>query len=465
MKKITYTALLAGMLTLPSFAQTDNTAALPEVYGFYPDCEYPVLESVRVKRKMLMKNNMVDKVSEKNAGSESIEKIQKMALEKGASGVILTGRKVLNVANNVISKKAKNQAMLEITADLVGECDGEWAFSKRPTPLDISGKKKLHLELGTISGWQKQIVLDINDTYEKHEPALKNNLIDLKQVYGLALGASTEEALALYGTPTLHLSLGTNAQLLGFGRNHWLVFVDNRLHSIGSKNHWLSAEVVNHVPFDDRFGSDWAVLDQVSAADDISKAMSLPGAKSNGKKKEIVIPGNDSQLVIWFDGAVEGKDKVVQKVTGYSLQSKNMPEIVNADDNKNVYSAIQAYLQQEEQDGFETKQIADYTIGEIWLDKRSKMLMFNGHLLALIKGDSVSRLHFLEQVFSDAFQPQNSHWLFNRVKQGQSMDEVVNTLGDEAFGFDDTLEVSTEPYTKELYFYNDKLIAADVAIF
>ena len=415
---------------------------------------------------MLMKNNELDRNSERFASSESLKKIRKIAAEKGAAGIILTRRNLLNESTRSISKVQKKQPMLEITAQLLGACNNaDWVFSDKPAPVDVDGNTKLHLNLGSIGGWKKDIVLEVGDKYSKHEPELANSQIDFEQAFGLSLGSSIEQALSTYGTPSLHMSLGNNAQLLGFGRNHWLMFVNNQLHSVSSKNHWLSSEVVNYIPFDERFGDSWSVLGKISENDDIGIALKQPGAKQHNSSKRVIIPGKNSQLVLWFDGVVKDNDKIVQKITAYSLQRKDKVQGGKPGDNQQVYSVIHGYLQQEEQLGFERQQVQPMAIGEIWQDKMSKILLFNGHLMALVKGESVSKLYFLEQVFNDDYQPEKSGWVFNRVKQGQSMDDVMTLLGDEAFGFDDTLEVSTEPYSKQLFFYDDKLIAAEVAIF
>ena len=466
LKTIKNTIACSCLLAFSTLANATDSDALPPIYEFYPDCDYPVIETIKVKRKMLMKNNELDRNSEKFASSESLKKIRKIAAEKGAAGIILTRRNILNERTRSISKVQNKQPMLEITAQLLGACENsDWVFSDKPAPVDTDGKTKMHLNLGTIGGWKKDIVLEVGDKYSKLEPELANKQIGFEQAYGLPLGASVEQAMSTYGTPSIHMSLGDNGQLLGFGRNHWLLFVNNQLHSVSSKNHWLSSEVVNYIPFDERFGDSWSVLGKISESDDISVALKQAGAKRQNSTKQVIIPGTNSQLVLWYDGVVKDNDKIVQKITGYSLQRKVHANTDKPNDSQQVYAVIHNYLQQEEQLGFERQQVQPMAIGEIWQDKMSKMLLFNGHLMALVKGESVSKLFFLEQVFSDDYQPEKSGWAFNRVKQGQTMDDVMTLLGDEAFGFDDTLEVSTEPYSKQLYFYDDKLIAAEVAIF
>ena len=75
-------------------------------------------------------------------------------------------------------------------------------------------------------------------------------------------------------------------------------------------------------------------------------------------------------------------------------------------------------------------------------------------------------IHYLENAFTHKRQ---SKWYFNRIEQGQTLQQIMSILGDEAFEFDGVVEYSADKYQKELYFEDVsgqmRLYAAEVTVY
>jgi hypothetical protein len=86
-----------------------------------------------------------------------------------------------------------------------------------------------------------------------------------------------------------------------------------------------------------------------------------------------------------------------------------------------------------------------------------------------VRGTSINKLHYIERVFTEHSSEEDQAWTFKRVSQGQSLEQVMQILGPDAFNFDDTVEVDAASYTKKLFFEQingqNKLIAAEVSVY
>ncbi|GGA82457.1 hypothetical protein GCM10011369_25550 [Neiella marina] len=455
-----------------SVATTATAQDLPPVLDHYPDCQYDTISSASVKKKFVIKSGSIDRESEQRAIREAIFELRQQAQNAQAYGVILTGwsnhvARWSNVLEDVREggRLDNHKPELEVFGDLIGHCDGAMRFSNRVTPINQYGQQQM--ALGGIHGLKKTIVFNVEPGNPRYQPTLAHSIVDFDRgAYGAKLGMTMSQIEQVYGTPSLRFAMTKDTVLLSYGRRQWLVFNNDQLVEITTENRWFSSDLVNHIPFDERFDDDqWQLWGTVSNNTAFDQLKSKIDKKMDADDHSVVIQDGDQQLTLWLTGVVENNNQISRKVTGYTLSQQHVEQTKLALNPNQINAVISNHFNQQTETELESQHVEDFAIGEIWVSKTAKMLLFDDHVTVLLKGKSVDKLYFLEHVFSDQWQPRDQPWSFLRVSQGQSMEDAIAILGDDAFAEEDSIELMADNYSKELYFYDGKLIAAEVTIY
>lgn len=458
-------------LLLGTFYTHAEQQELPEVLDFYPECEYRVIKEVSRRNALPANNRSVSSEEKQTAKRKLIENIRLVARDYVADAIILTGSRSMLEREQFSSNKTKIKLKNFMRAELL-DLDG--CINKDghvPTPFDKNGIKQ-RLQSGKVD-LQHSVSFVVDNGKERKTPAVDNNVVATDTgVYGAALGSSSESIRVQFGTPMLEYQLDPDTLLLGFGRSLWLVFRNNKLVSAGNVNRWFSRDLVNFIPFDPRFDNKkWNVQGMVSKGMPVAEAQIKTNASLHQDKELLLVSHDDVELAMFYTGYIEEETRVVQQVRAFELRRPNQ-ESYYLDDKQldgRVSEQLAIYLKDGTSEGLTTTYLKSKPLGSIWLNKLSNMLIYSGNMMAVAKGEHITKLHFVENVFERSYFSPSEPWEFARAKQGQSMQSLAELLGEQIFTYDDQLQVSADKYNKNLYFDNKtgeyRLYAADVSIY
>jgi hypothetical protein len=431
-----------------------------ELFRFYPACDYEVVDTVKVSRRLRFSTGSTDAESLAKTRDEIINDILDIAQKRRVDGVILTKKSV--VLDSLASESRVVRNRVSFTAQLVNNCAKDAALSAKATPYDANGLRKFALNFESKIRAKKQhtITYEVN-TDKLPLPPIKSFSIDFEQgVFGLPLQSTYDEAVALFGRPAGVYALDDDLLLVSYGRDFWLTFTNKKLVNVTNRNVWFSNEFLSMLDFDARFEQQgWRILDKVlydMPMGKVEKALNTQQGSSH-----TVVLQRSSQTI-----SIEGIAK--------SVERNQKPEYV-----ANFYSVSQTDFEPNRLDVAHALHIADklsqytngapefvdvdtlksYAIGKVASDRDTSLLIMDNHLVVDVTGSTVNKVYLLDSVFSKNRLTFNSPWQFGSLKQGQPIDEVKLLLGDNLFSFDDMIEVSGDKFNQEFFFvgYEDEL--------
>ncbi len=455
-----------------------SAASQPEIHDYYPQCEYTPLDVVTVKRRVKYVNGQVTNIKVANATQLLINKLLGIASDKKAQAILLIDRKIGD-RNNTHDEKStdyKRKSTLDyfylsFTAQLVTLCEPVPGFAKKLTPYNKFGIKQHRLNLGVVKGWEKQISLNIFSN-QRQSPTITDRTISASTgLFGIALESPYSQVISKLGTPTFAMQFNERQQLLAYGRDIWLTFMDNKLVHVTNQNIWLSRELVNMLDFDERFQEqDWKLEGKITNNQALEEAERL--IAHSGSKNSLTIHHDKNTLHIHSEASRNSHTKEnTNNVTGYTLELSDsaISSTPKIPDSSGVSQNIFTYIDDTDRDGSSTEHLRASAIGRARIDSTSELLFYDNHLVVAVRGTSINKLHYIERVFAKNSAIEVKAWTFKRVSQGQSLKQVMQVLGSDAFNFNGTVEVDATTYTKKLFFERTngqkKLVAAQVSVF
>lgn len=451
--------LTLNLFIFSVFAAVNAAVKKPEVLDYFPQCDYQVLEKKTYKYKIEKTNK--NSVLTQNDLDKTIEillrRMQDRATDIQADAILLVDRDIEDVEGKSWTKSLSNHTLLKYTAEIINQCEPIQGRAKKPTPFDKTGAPQKEILLGTL-GWQTQIEFAMPSNRTRIEPELNDSLVSIDSgLYGVKLSTSLKQVIKTFGTPTIIMRLNAQQQLIAYGRRHWLWFDDGLLVKVATDAGIFATEFTNLLAFDDRFEAQkWLINGTIKHNDDFRAQTQT--TIQDGKTLKVL---SDTFLS-------QSTDKSEPKVIGFEL-SLNSAEISNRVEigaTKELQDFINSYLESENTAELLISEFNMQPIARIWKDGAKELLLFDHHMVIEVTGKSVSRVFYLENVFN---YDNPAKWQFSRVEQGQTLEDVMSVLGDDAFEFDGVVEYSGDKYQKELYFEDVdgkmRLYASEVAIY
>lgn len=455
------------LLTVSFIAQAQ---AEVELYQYYPNCDYPILEEAQASGRIRLGAGDSLEHSVEKARLMVIEQLLNEAREKGADGVILIDKEI--ELSDGVKHSRINRNQVSFTAQLVNNCFSDAPLSDRPTPFDEKGLKRQSLKSQTLSFSDVQYRLVIDAGVKRQTPKLSSHSINFSEgAYGLPLDSTEQQAVDRFGTPTARFHLNEQLTLLAYGRDMWLTFEQGKLVDISNENSWLSNELLSMQAFDDRFAAQsWQVLEGIThnmpiddlPADFIAKGNSpVHLAQSNGNQV-LSLHGEALRMV--------HEEKPEYTLAYYHLAKQGYsPRPLAIAINPIIADRLNQFLTNQEREGLQVNALQKYAIGQIWVDKHTQLLVMDNHYVLEIKNGMLNKVHLLESAFDKARLQTAQYWQLGALRQGQGLEQIEAHLGDDVFAFGDTLEVSKEHYLQELFFIesSDGLVlnTAEIAIY
>lgn len=458
-------------MLLGSFSANADQGEKPQILNFYPDCEYRVIEEINRRNAIPMKNRSVSPEEKQAARHKLIESIRHVARDHSADAIILTGSRAILEQEQFSSNKTKIKLKSSMRAELLDleGCD-TWQ-GKRPAPFDKTGVKQ-RLQSAKVR-LQHSVSFVVDNGKARDKPVVDSDKVAINSgIYGVALGSDIEEVVAVFGTPMLEYQLDADTVLLGFGRSLWLVFRDNELISAGSINRWFSRDLINFIPFDPRFDNrDWRVEGEVTKGMPVADALRITGASHLKDKEQLLLRDDNAELVMSYTGYIEDESRVVKQIRAFELRRPDIG-VYSLDEtllDDGVSERVSGYLHDDNADSLTTNTLLSIPLGSIWLDKLTKMLIYNSNMTAEAKGENITKVHFVENVFDHEYFVPGKPWTFAGTTQGQSLKFIAEQLGERVFAYDDQLQVNGDKYVKNLYFDNKSgeylLYAAEISVY
>lgn len=451
-----YTYLLCLTVTSTALAATQE----PVVLDYFPQCDYQVLETKTFKYKIEKpsKNSVLTQEDLGKTIEVLLGRMRERAIDLKADAILLVDREVAGIEEKTWTKNQDEHVLVKYTAEIIKQCQPIRGRAKKPTPFDKSGAPQKQIQLGNIGGWQRQIEFAMPSNRKRDEPELINSVVSIDNgLYGVKLSSPFEQVIETFGTPTVVIRLNAQQQLVAYGRHHWLWFADGLLVKVATDAGIFATEFTNLLAFDDRFEAQNWQIDGAIKQNDVYRADAAT-----------ITQGGKTLKVLSDTFLSQSSDKSVSKVIGFALylnsaEISNRIEVANT---KELQETIDNYLDSENIAELLISNLDTEPVARIWKDATTELLLFDHHMVIEVTGKSVSAVKYLENVVN---YKHKSDWQFNRVKQGQTLEQVMSILGDDAFEFDGVVEYSGDKYLKELYFENVdgqmRLYGADVSIY
>ncbi|TRY32855.1 hypothetical protein [Aliiglaciecola sp. M165] len=448
-----------------------TTLAQPKVYKYFPQCDYELLDTVRFSQKVEQEKGILTEARMQDTSARIIKKLLNKAKDLNADGILLVDRRIEGRDKESWTKNRDKHTIVRLTAEIINQCQPDPSIAKKATPFDESGRPQKQLQLGSIGGWQQEIILTLPQNEKRHTPPLANANVSFENgIYGVTLGMTYKDVIAKFGTPTFVMQPSNETALIAYGRKHWLSFVAGNLTKVSSRSPWFTKEFTNLLAFDERFEeAKWQVNGLIGNGDSFKQAQKiLPNAKPS--KSVLILTSGDNQITLFSDSYYgKSEEYANQVITGFSLQSQHhqtLP-VPRTDSAPEVLTAITDYLEDSDRNQLTLEMLPATPIAKGWLDSKSNLYLYGHQLVLQEKGNSLNKLTFVENVYEGG--SNSLRWQFNGVKQGQSFDEVIEILGDDAFGFDDLIEFSGDAFSQQLYFYEDnnqmRLFSSEITIY
>lgn len=417
--------LLSCFVTVSSQAQT----TLPDILDYYPSCQYEITDTLTIEKKFFAKNR--DRVQR-----ALLESIQRKAKVKGANAIVLLDQKITHKDRHS-SSRTYDSIMSYHLQLLNSQCDRK-VSSEQVTPYNSQGNKNLildlELDLGTHKTKKRNLLLG---TY-KHTPAQKNISIDKNisingSIYGVAMGTSIEQVTDKLGPYNVVVRVNDKQRIIGYGRNNWFYFEDNKLFGFATDLPLIPQYLLNAIPFVDRFDdSSWFLENALSTQTASVKGLAklYKGKTENISEDAIQFAHNNVVTIVNFDYFLDvNTDKRNQVVTGVQVFDKRFtaPKLSEIKQLSNTISIDESIYQELLKKGADRQNFREL-FGHPWLtiatSDHSSIQAYNNNVTVEELKSGIYKISFGRKIISSVpIQP----WFLGPFKQKA----VKSTLKDE----------------------------------
>lgn len=448
-------------------------AVAVEVLDYYPACDYELLETVKKHRKISLTNNVVTPDEKQNAATRLIASLKKSAAEAGAEALLIIDSNVERPNKRENSNIGSRQYRLFMTAEFINTCPPEEGRKRIVTGFGKDGVKEMEISLAKISAWQKEIEFSEPQSQKFLRPPLAAFTANLSSgVAGLKLGYTKQKVLQTLGTPTFEMFIAPEQQMLAYGRSFFVVFERDILRFVSTDVPWFSASFLSILPFDDRFDDNKFVVEGVPQGTNLSKNMDLVVDFKQHLGKWV--KATDVAVLTLTTEQYHSKHSINSETSlvGFSMYSPGyeLNFELNFADTNYIYNHLTQWLASRNDEGkLSLASLSAKPLGVGQLDRTTSVYLFSNHLVVEKVGSTVSKVHLLESVFNRNYVTADASWHYGEIKAGMSKQAVINVAAGEVFEWEESLEISTDSDSQNLYFYSSgddlTLYAAQILIY
>jgi hypothetical protein len=450
-----------------------HSSELPEILDYYPDCDFKVIGEVTkgTKQRGTFKESFSYK-EKMPIVRRLFKQIQEHAKEKQADAIIIIEQTIKSNLFEINSGKQRAVRKVGYTAQLIDLNRCENTNGSKVTPYDHDGTQQIGgTKTFTLS---KQIQISSPQEDARNMPTITSNNISLTEgIYGVKLGTPFEKVVNSFGSPSIIFTADNRHKILSYGRRHWFVFQDDKLVEAGNVNKWFSKELVNQIPFDERFDDmSWIIDEKVNAKAPLDQVQNKLGAKLlSGHQKLISETPNEVQTLTFSTYVNKPSAPTSLLLDSFEIRQKsyNPDNLSILYSYQGVYEQISNHLMDQSNKTLQPSALSTVPLAKIWLNEISYKLVYSPYLIATVRGNDIVKLYFTENLFQSEGMPKRTNWSFLRVSQWQTLHEVTELFGKGEPGFSGELLVTTDGYVKRLYFDDvdgeSKVVAANITIF
>ena len=408
------------------------------ILSFYPACDYQVLDKTTVSiRTDTPKSNAIT--------LELLSRIQNKANEAGAEAIILTERALVEVAadKRYLDGSTYKTFRYGFTAEFISLCDNKTAMSSKRTPFNDRGKKAGEsLSFGVIH--TPQIVIDWSKSIvrrQKHSIS-DTNVSDTGTIYGIPLLSKFDDVVAVFGDPNVELYVSPIIKLIGYGRNHWLEFQDDKLMRVYTEQPLFTVTGLNFIPLIDFYDdNEWLINNEYGF-----KSSPL---KQRVKKPSYVIKKADTELTLKLD-------KISNPVlTGFDITALKYQRPIIAAPNATVSHLTEDNLLTLSNEDFTLEQRIESLgqINGIIYDKHSlRKYLIGTNMVVSVRNNTIREIELIENLFNSS--SENPNWQVFNFTNGEAYDAVLEKLSTDAIDTGYDIFITEDNYELTLRFYD-----------
>ncbi|MEW9797059.1 hypothetical protein [Alteromonas sp. CYL-A6] len=427
------TTLLASTL----FVVTGAAHALPDVVSHYPNCDYTVIDTVTASQALQYERDYgnSDQLARHLAGL--IERLRKIGEDKGADSIAISAKS--------IAPFRSGHSTLSLSAQLITDCHDASGTLGPLTPYNAMGQQQFEAGSNT-STMQFSVQLDIALEEDRPDIGDDTDISPRSGMYGLPLGTGVQEVEARFGTPVFRLVPYAGALLVAYGRDHILMFHEDKLAAVTVGDSPFTAELTNHLPFDPRFDDrQWQLAGGYQKGQILTQGADVATPENTGEVSLTLL--TESYLSSGYDVSEE-------QVVGFTLAQREAPGI-------DWQKALQHMMRPATGDYLGHYLAASDDVGGVTLDTLpgkprgvssldggSRYYLYDASTLVKAAGDNVTRVYMNPNFFRFVSSPQP--WTLGAFAYGQSEQAAVRAAGDDGFLFDHVLTIEKDNYLLEL---------------
>lgn len=434
--------LLATLFTCSAHFSVAQTQ--PEVLKYYPACDYAVIDTTTVHQ-TISYHEFKPRVEQVQKQFErAIERLKEQAQDANASGIAIVDKKVKGTKHN--------HASLRVEAELISACHGPAEGSGKPVPINARGERQRQIATGAYS-FEFSITIENDRGKDIQRPELGDNRTVGPEagIYGLPLGASKAQMLDAFGTPTFELGVAPETQLISYGRDHWLTFIDDALVQVRSASPLFSRSFINHLPFDDRFDDrQWHVTPTLKKGAVITPDTTTLVTGASAPDAARVEIFTETYLA-------NAQQHTEVKVTGFALTDSPHPPSFPLPDamySNDALSALAAKLNAADTATLTIDDMTSPVYGRMRTTRDGQRHLLNVFTLVETMGKALSKI-YINPGFVQSRDAEHGDWQFGDFYFGQTEKEALAVAGDNAFYFNNMLEYEQDNYTANIYLEPD----------
>lgn len=231
--------------------------------------------------------------------------------------------------------------------------------------------------------------------------------------------------------------MGKGLQIIGYGRSHWLYFVDGQLAEVTSQSQLFSYTFINQLAFEERFD------DRTWLAGGLAKGQKV--AADEVVQLEQQSSSAEARLALHTEVYLANNQQYKRReVTGFTLSQPqfSLPaaQIVAelSHHNDPFLKFVSAQLANSQPINVNAIPLSPDAMADG--GGRTKLWLFGTNALASLFGDTLSTVRVRPDYFRQ-ISNQAQRWQFGDFYHGQSLQAALDAAGEDAFYFRDSIEI------------------------
>lgn len=438
------------ILIISVFLLVSEVGAEPQILNYFPSCEYKIIDSITLKQSLKKNKQSSAEGQLRESTAMLLNRIKKKATENNAVGILLVDKKIVVPSQRTSLSLTKESSAAEgyilFKAELISGCDGNYQFENKRTKYNSYGDPQRVIAMKTELE-QFTLVLPPISRVKKTmiKPEVSSlNVSFLEGTFGIRVHMLKDEVIETIGSPTSEFQTTANQSVFSYGRNLWVVFENNRVIKVLSRNQWLSNSLVNLLAFDDRITNKWKIMGIIEKG--MSRDLLLDTGLGKFVEKHLYVISDASGASIQIRlGLVIDGDKTGWEVESFSYglleQMHLYDEKTLLRDTTNLYDVIYNIIQDMSEHGkaYRALKIDAVPIFRAVDNNGNIVKAYDNSLSIVFDNNELSSLSISESLF--LYGSAKREWAFGPFYFNQHEDELREIYGEEIFELGDYWEM------------------------